>query len=195
MNNAAQFDGDSDLDSLRKDPRFAKIMQKVKDSASRPRLQVFAQTTERKRNRVLWFGNNQSPGQLAIEYGAVPWQDKFEEMVGSKETEGRKWRLGADFWTSLDTSIPMTVGGVKREGAFLLALHDAAKVRKLKLDGFVAHLLQGGIEIPMQHKGDADVTKNLHIEVELTDGQDKGEWRIAFGPHQLTAKVKVDLGN
>jgi len=35
----------------------------------------------------------------------------------------------------------------------------------------------------------------LPIEVALGNGQDKGEWRIAFGPHLLTAKTKIDLGN
>src|SRR5690606_13324872 len=186
---------------------FAKLMEKIKQGASQPQLQVFAQTTERKRNRTLWFGANSSPGQMAIEYGAVPWQDKFEKVIGSKAAVGKKWRLGCDFWTSLDTSIEMTVGGVKvapgyyyltleqRGEAFVLALHDAAEVRKLKLDGFVANLLQGGIEIPMQHQGDVDVTDALNIEIVLTKGQDQGEWRIAFGPHLLTAKVKVDLGS
>lgn len=207
MNNAAQFDGDNDLDSLRDDERFAKIMEMVKSSASKPRLQVFAQTTERKRNRIAWFGSNQSPGQLSIEYGAIPWQEKFAKMVGTDATMGKKWRLGADFWTSLDTSIGMKVGGVEvppgyyyltleqREAGFVLALHDAAAVKKRKLDGFVAHLLTGGIEIPMQHQDDAELADKLHIEVALTQGQDKGEWRIAFGPHLLTAKTKIDLGN
>jgi len=207
MNNAQQFEGDSDLDSLRDDERYAKIIEMVKASASKPRLQVFAQTTERKRNRIAWFGRNGSPGQLSIEYGAVPWQKKFAKMVGSESSMNRKWRLGADFWTSLDTSVAMKAAGVKvpagyyyltleqREAGFVLALHDAAAVKKQKLDGFVAHRLKGGIEIPMQHKDDAEVAANLHIEVALTEGQDQGQWRIAFGPHLLTAKTKIDLGN
>lgn len=207
MNNVQQFAGDADLDSLRGDERYAKIIEMVQASASKPRLQVFAQTTERKRNRIAWFGQNSSPGQLSIEYGAVPWQKKFAKMVGSEASMNRKWRLGADFWTSLDTSVAMQVAGVdvpagyyyltleQREAGFVLALHDAAAVKKQKLDGFVAHRLKGGIEIPMQHQDDAESAAKLHIEVALTEGQDEGQWRIAFGPHLLTAKTKIDLGN
>lgn len=205
MTNKQQFDGDTDLDSLRDDERYAKIIEMVKAAAKKPRLQVFAQTTERKRNRIAWFGQGGSPGQLSIEYGAVPWQKKFAKMVGSEASMNRKWRLGADFWTSLDTSVAMNVGGVdvpagyyyltleQREEGFVLALHDAAAVKKQKLDGFVAHRLKGGIEVPMQHKDDAAAADKLHIEVALTEGQDEGQFRIAFGPHLLSAKTKIDL--
>lgn len=207
MNNPQQFAGDRDLDSLRDDPRYAAVIAKVKENASKEQLQVFAQTTERKRNRLVWFANNRSPGQLSVEYGAVPWQAKFAAMVDDESTLGRKWRLGADFWTSLDTSLPMTVGGTeiapgyyyltleRREGgAFVLALHDAAKVKQRKLDAFVAHLLKGGIEVPMQHEAGADVAERLSIEFVLDEGQDRGHLRIAFGPHRLAAKAKVELG-
>ncbi|MCK5944261.1 MAG: tetratricopeptide repeat protein [Planctomycetes bacterium] len=207
MSNPQQFAGDADLDSLRDDPRFAKIVAAVKQNASKPRLQVFQQTTERKRNRLAWFGNNRSPGQLSIEYGAVPWQDKFAAMAEDEGMLGRKWRLGADFWTSLDTSVPLTIGGVavapgyyyltleRRASGFVLGLHDAAQVRAKKLDAFVAHLLKGGIEVPMQHAAADEVAERLAIEVALTNGKDRGELRIAFGPHRLTAKAAADLGN
>lgn len=207
MNDARQFAGDSDLDSLRKDPRYAAVMAKVKESASKPRLQVFVQTTERKRNRLVWFGNNSSPGQLSVEYGAVPWQDKFANMADDEGMLGRKWRLGADFWTSLDTSLPLTVGGTeiapgyyyltlerRKDDAFVLALHDAQKVKKLKLDAFVAHQLKGGIEVPMKHEGGAKVAERLSIEFVLDEGQDRGHLRIAFGPHRLAAAASIDLG-
>lgn len=208
MTNKQQFDGDSDLDSLRKDARFAKLMEKVAKSKSRPQLQVFSQTTQRKRNRVVWFGQDSSPGQFSIEYGAVPWQPKFGKAIGSEKFLGRKWRLGADFWTSLDTSLPMSIGGVdvppgyyyltleqRDEQSFVLALHDAGKVKKQKLDAFVAHVLQGGIEVPMKHTAGNEVAGKLAIEIKLSNGQDKGQCRIAFGPHLLTAKALIDLGN
>ena len=75
-----------------------------------------------------------------------------------------------------------------------MALHEAAAVKKQRLDAFQAPQLKGGIEIPMQHERVDEVAKQLQITLALADGgNSQGELRIAFGPLVLDAKVEVDL--
>ena len=208
FDNPDQFAQDSDMDNLRADPRFAKIVAKVEANATgRPRVQAFAQTVDRKRCRVAWFGRNGGAGQVSIEHAAVPWSDKLAAAVGSEKILGTKWRLGADFWTSLDSSLPLTVAGVdvpagyyyltleqRDADTFVLALHDAAAVRKTRLDGFQADKLEGGIEVPMQHQTGDEVAERLAITIAVEKGStDAGTLQIAFGPHTLTAGVTVEL--
>jgi hypothetical protein len=146
-------------------------------------------------------------GQVSVEHAAVPWNDAHAAVVGTEKILGRKWRLGANFWTSLDASLPLAIGGVevpagyyyltleqRAADTFVLALHDAAAVRKTKLDAFQADQLQGGIEVPMQHETGDEVADRLAITLAVEKGKnDKGTLRIAFGPHTLTAGVAVDL--
>ncbi|HEX5053368.1 MAG TPA: tetratricopeptide repeat protein [Planctomycetota bacterium] len=199
---------DSDLDSLRTDARFKKLEQALKAKAKGPAgVQAFAQTTERRSARVAWFGRAGSPGQLAIDYQPIPWNAKYDQALASGEYQGKKWRLGANFWTSLDTSIPLQFGAVevpagyyyltleqRDEKTFVLALHDAAAVKKLKLDAFQAEKLQGGIEVPMSHAVSDEEAKQLAIAVTPDKGSiESGALNIRFGGHVLSAAVGMKV--
>ncbi|MCA8966715.1 MAG: tetratricopeptide repeat protein [Planctomycetes bacterium] len=201
---------DTDMDAIRDDPRFAKILAKIEKNASgaaQP-LQVYVQTTARVRNRAAWFGKNGSPGQITIEHAALPWKDEYEARVGSEQLMGKKWRLGSDYWTSLDSSLPMKLAGVEVPAGyyfltleqrdaktFILALHDAAAVKKLKMDAYVADRLKGGIEVPLTHSTHDDVvveTLSIQLRIKPAD-QDHGTFDIEFGTHLLTAEATVAL--
>src|SRR6185503_4769990 len=92
----------------------AKAIDSIKaKAAGKAPVQAFAQNIERRNSRVAWFGKKGGAGQIAIDYSPVPWQDKYEKAAGSAEMQGKKWRLGADFWTRLDTSVDMKLGGVE----------------------------------------------------------------------------------
>lgn len=198
---------DVDFDGLRKDPRMAKIEAAVKAKGGAGQVQVFAQHVERRNARATWFGRKGSPGQIAIDYSPVAWTDKYEEVVASGKQKGKKWRLGSDFWTRLDTSFDMQFGGVtvpagyyyltleQRDGdAFVLALHDAAAVKKLKLDAFMAEKLTGGIEVAMTHGKTDAIAKTLAITVQMKAGsKTDGAVAIHFGGHELTAPFSVTL--
>src|SRR6185369_16095807 len=82
----AQLQGDSDFDSIRKDPRMSKLEAAIKakgDEGGAAGAQVFAQNVERKNARAAWFSKKGSPGQLSIDYSPVPWNDEYEEAVAS----------------------------------------------------------------------------------------------------------------
>ncbi len=202
----ATLQGDTDMDLIRKDPRFAKLETAVKGKPGTPAVQAFAQSVDRKNARMAWFSRAGSPGQIAIDYSPVVWKDSNEKAIASGKFNGQKWRLGSDFWTRLDT-MDMQLGGVavpagyyyltleQREGdSYVLALHDAAAVRKQKLDASAASKLQGGIEIPMTH-ATVDLAKALDIAIEMNDGsKTEGTISIHYGSHKVSAPfaVKID---
>lgn len=199
---------DPDMDALRDDARFKKIMAAIEKQAGPDRVQVFVITTPRKSARVAWFGRSGSPGQIAIDFTPVKWQDKYDEMAGSDKLIGKKWRFGADFWTSLDNSVDLEVGDVKipagyyyltleqREPSkFVLAAHDAAKVKQQRIDAFQADQLRGGIEVPLAHATGDEVAAELDIAIKVKSGsQDHGKFIVRFGGHVLTAPVLMHVG-
>ena len=156
------------------------------------------------------FGQGGSPGEIAIDYAVLDWKDSYEEAINSPKMAGKKWRFGKDFWTNLDTSFDVEIGGVavpagyyyltleKRTGdagdQYMLALHDAATIRKMKLDAFMADRMKDvGIEVPMQHKT-GEPSKQLEIALTMEQGsQDTGALNVRFGPHVLTAPLKLKL--
>ncbi|MFO1031482.1 MAG: tetratricopeptide repeat protein [Planctomycetota bacterium] len=198
---------DTDLASLRKDPRFA-ALQKVVTSKAAVATQVFAETTERRSSRVVWFGNGGSPGQVALDYCPVAWQEGIAAAIANGSLRGRKWRLGGDFWTTLDTSIELQFGAVhvpagyyyltleqRDETSYVLALHDAAATKKLRLDPVYADRLVGGLEIPLTHTTKTEKAKQLELELTLRPGtKSDGALAIRYGDHELTTPVtmKVD---
>ncbi|MCR9244183.1 MAG: DUF2911 domain-containing protein [bacterium] len=171
-------------------------------------MQVYVITTPRKSARVAWFSRTGSPGQISIDFAPIKWQDKYDEMVGSEKMMGKKWRLGADFWTAMDTSVDLSIGGQnvpagyyyltleqQAEDRFVLGVHNAAKVKKMKLDAYLAHRLPSGIEIPLTHSRSDAAEKELDIKIATKPGSlDHGKFRIAFGGHRLVAPVAMMVG-
>jgi tetratricopeptide (TPR) repeat protein len=205
-----QLQGDSDFDSIRKDPRMAKLESSLKAAAkgggnAQTYVQSGDQAVARKNVRVAWFSGKGSPGQLAFDFTPVPWNSQYEEGLAAGKFKNTKWRLGSDFWTRLDTSLDMQFGSVsvpagyyyltleQRDGDnYVLAFHDAAAVKKQKLDAFMAAKLQGGIEVPMTHKAIDDIAKNLDIAAEMKPGsKTDGVITIKFGGHALAAPFSV----
>jgi tetratricopeptide (TPR) repeat protein len=199
---------DKDIESLRSDARFKPIAEKVKAKAGRGGMPVFAPQTRRISQRVAAFGPDGVP-QLSLDYGPVPWNDKYDAVVGSEKFRGKKWRLGSDFWTSLDTSMPLTIGGVSIPVGYyyltltqltdnlVLGVHDAAEVKKQRLDAVLAaQSLQGGLEVPLQYEKGTDKADRLQIAIDIdpASGGKSGTLVIRFGPHSAKAKVEFGFG-
>ncbi len=202
--NVEHIENDSDMDGLRSDPRFQKVIAKMKTNPA-PRgaggFMVYTPVTERKGARLALFSQSGSPGQLAIDYGPVLWKDSYDQKVGDPAFAGRKWRFGRDYWTSLDSNLAIELGGVKvpaghyyltvqrnQDGAFQLDLHDASAVKAQKLDAFQCDKLGAGIVVPMTHGKVDDVQDKLAITLEM-DGQVKGELVVRYGPHRLACPL------
>lgn len=199
---------DSDLAGIRADPRFAKLAPRLAAKrAARPAQppRAFAVVTPRRCARAVWFDNvGNTPGQFAIDWTPVRWKPEFEKIVDAPASVGRHWRLGGDFWTKLDTSLALDVGGVAIEPGeyyltlrnlgerrFFLCVHDTAPVRAQRLDASQVHRLKGGREIPLALTTGDEVSDELAFRCAFGGTDTAGEIVLRFGPHTLRTKVAV----
>jgi tetratricopeptide (TPR) repeat protein len=202
-----QLNGDEDFKTIRNDPRFAKIEAAVKAKAGAGSATVYEQCVDRKNARVVWFTKRGAPGQIAVDWSPVPWRPEFAEGVKTGKFTGQKWRLGADFWTRIDTSLDLRFGDTvvpagyyyltleqKSADTIVLAFHDPVAVRKAKLDAFMSAKLSGGIEVAMKHTTGDNVAETLAFTIAMNDGsKTDGELGIRFGDHTLVAPFTVKL--
>ncbi|MEZ5962642.1 MAG: tetratricopeptide repeat protein [Planctomycetota bacterium] len=197
---------DTDMDVLRSEPRYKEIVAHIEQNASRPAaVQVFAGTFERKLTRMVLFSGRGSVGGVSIAYGQPEWQDKYEEMIDSPKVQNRRWRFGKDEWTTLDASVPVTLGDrelpagvyyltLERKGeAFFMAALDPATVHASTIDPFVAHQTTGGIEVALKHERTDVSAPRLEIKLKESMGgkPGTGELIVRFGPHQLSTPVAL----
>jgi len=161
--------------------------------------------------RVLYWNvaKNQAAGQFAIDYGRPVWKSTYEDPVKFDQmTKGKVWRMGSNFWTTLDTSIPLKISGREvRPGYYYLALQrsadgaswslvfiDPAKVRGVRLDAFEVARAPIWFEIPIT------ITKPAAKPEQLTLGLSypkenirKVTLTVAWGNLALTAPVEAEV--
>lgn len=200
-----QLDGDDDLKSLRADPRYAKLKDAMAKGAAQ--VQVFEQVIARKNARAAWFTRKDSPAQIAIDWSPVKWKPEFDTQLQAGKFVGKNWRLGADFWTRLDTSVDMQCGETKVPAGyyyltlaqkdadhFVLTLHDPVAIKKRKLDAYQAEGLRGGLDLALTHGVADDGVDQLEFAVNMEPGSTTaGTMTIRFGSHVLTTPFAVAL--
>jgi len=163
----------------------------------------YAENSARGATRIFyWFGPD-SAGQVAIHYGRPRWQAQYGQFLG--KPSNKRWRLGENFWTTLDTNMELTVGGVKvptgqyhmvlqnvpKRGLELVLL-DPALVRKQRLDAYEASKTSGGLRIPLSMQVAKVRAGRLAMELTVDRKQrDRGELAITFGSHLLRAEVQM----
>lgn len=144
------------------------------------------------------------PAQFAVQYGAPPWKDEYDAQAG-KIKAGQRVRLGKDFWTELDTNVPLTIAGQelapnqyyllleRGEGdGWKLIAAEASEIRAKHLDAFQSEHVTGGIAIPMTYSKAAESTDEMLLQFQMPrDGSPR--FIIQWGPHQLAADVIPEL--
>jgi tetratricopeptide (TPR) repeat protein len=202
---ASHIAEDTDMDALRDEPRFKEIVAKIeKNSTQSPRVQTFAGSFDRKLARMVLFAGQGSIGGVSISYGQVDWKDKYDEMIASPKYQGHRWRLGKDEWTTLDTSVPLTIGDAEispgiyyltlahKDGKFVLAAIDPASVHAHTIDPYLAHKTTGGTEVVLAHEETDAVAEQLTIKLASAMGAvGKGELVVRFGKHKLSAPIAL----
>src|SRR5208283_2719107 len=82
---------------------------------------------DRASTRVLYWNRLQhaAAGQFAIDYGRPVWKSVYEDPVKfGQMTKGKVWRMGSNFWTTLDTCLPLKISGKDVPvGYYYLGLH------------------------------------------------------------------------
>ncbi|HLU40227.1 MAG TPA: tetratricopeptide repeat protein [Planctomycetota bacterium] len=198
---AEHMRSDSDMDSLRSDPRYREIAAEVeKNATSSANVQVYAGSFDRKLARLVVFSGQGSAGALAISYGQPRWQERFDEIVRSEKFRDQRWRFGKDEWTTLTATVPLEIAGKElpagiyyltlahRDPEFVLAALDPNEVHARSLDPYMARMTTGGIEVALKHERVDEIAERLEIRlVESMGSPGAGELVVRFGPHKLSA--------
>ena len=164
----------------------------------------YPETSQRGSARIFyWFGSD-SAGQVSIDYGQPRWNPKFASFL--TQPSGTRWRFGENSWTTLDTNMPLEIGGVEVPvGAYYVVLEhtkadgvrmvllDPDVVRTRRLDAYEAKKTSGGIAIPLDVETREFVEGRLAIELAVDRSKrDVGELEIRFGPYALSAAVRME---
>ena len=195
----ASFLMDDDLRDLHADSQF----QDLAASLPSTRAQPSTPAPPRACARLAYFGFG-APGQLAVDYGPVPWKQPYAKALADGKYDGQRWRLGRDFWTTLDTSMRLRVGETvleagqyylvldKRPDGHALIVLDPATIRSQQVDASSAGQTTGGVAIPLEHELRAGETGDLSFSFEMGEvDTGKGDLVIRFGPHELRAPLSV----
>jgi hypothetical protein len=172
-------------------------------------IQVFGgQPDERASTRIL-YETDKAIGEFAIDYGRPVWKKQYEDpAIFDKMTRGKVWRLGKDFWTTLDTSLPLSITGREVSiGYYYLGLHrsedgatwslvflDPVEIRSSKLDAFEINKAPIAFRVPVNvEKGSETVDKLTLLLSHQKQNITSVTLRIAWGKLHLNAPIEVLL--
>jgi len=159
---------------------------------------------------TLWNNEkNMGAGQFAIDYGRPVWRKEYEETGNfDKMTKGKVYRLGSNFWTTLDSDMPLTIAGKTiPEGSWYLGLHrsedgatwslvfiDPAKARAAHIDASEIERAPIAHKAPMTVEQAAESKDKLTIDLVFQKGNLKDvTLKIAWGKMQLSAPIQVPI--
>jgi hypothetical protein len=168
-------------------------------------LQVFGGEAPRMAaTRIFW--DNGPVGMVCIQYGQPEWKAEYDGMLG--KLVGQSLRLGKDFWTTLNTSCALTVGGTKipagsyylglkcdEDGGFHLLVLRAEPADAKGWAPFMPEQWQPDFAIAMKKDKVAESAAKMAIAL---GGGEKSPTAltlsIQWGTHRLSAPVAVHLG-
>jgi hypothetical protein len=191
---------------------FVVQAQENKPQKPRPKIGVFgSDSPERGTTRVGYWNNekNQGAGQFAIDYGRPVWKKDYEDTAKfDAMTKGKVYRLGSNFWTTLDTDMPLTIAGKTiPAGSWYLGLHrsddgatwslvfiDPAKARAAHIDASEIERAPVSFKAPMTADPSGEMKDKLTIDLVFQRGDLKNvKLKIAWGTIQLSAPIEVPM--
>jgi len=190
------------------------VMLAASAAAQQPKSAIVAEggtPDDRASARVLYWNEktNSAAGEVAIDYGRPVWKKEYEDPAKfDAMTKGKVWRMGSNYWTGLDTSLPLKIGG-KRVGvgyyylglrrsadgaSWSLAFLDPAKVRRARLDGFEIGKASVEFEAPMSIETASTAVEKLTITLSYPkEDPKKVTLKVAWGNLVLTSPIEVSL--
>lgn len=177
----------------------------------KPRYSVFGGTPdERACVRVEFMDNEKKVlQQFAIDYGTPVWKKEYEDAAKfDAMTKGKVWRFGSNFWTRLDTNLPLKIAGKSvpigiwylglrrsQDGAqWSMVFIHPAKARSASMDAFFINEAPIEMEVPLTFDKATEIKEKLTVM--LTPQKDSVKnltLRISWGQLQLRAPVEVSL--
>lgn len=166
---------------------------------------------ERASARVLYWNTSKeaAAGQLAIDYGRPVWKSVYDDAARfDAMTRGKTWRLGSNFWTTLDTSLPLKMSGREvAPGYYYLGLHrsadgskwslaffDPMEMRAVDLDAFNVNRARPRFEVPMSMAETGSKAEKLTLTLSYPEN-DMGRvtLKVAWGTLTLTTPIRVTV--
>lgn len=167
---------------------------------------------ERGSARVLYWDTRADTafGQFAIDYGRPAWKKAYEDPATfDRMTKGKVWRLGSNWWTVLDTQLPLKIAG--REvgpGSYFLGLErggdgatwslvfiDPVKVRQARLDAFQIERAAVMFRIPTTVESPDSLAEKLTIVLSYPRENPRNvKMTISWGKLQVSAPIEVTVG-
>jgi Protein of unknown function (DUF2911) len=182
------------------------------ENKPRPKIVAFgSDSPERGTTRVGYWNNekNMGAGQFAIDYGRPVWRKEYEDTAKfDAMTKGKVYRLGSNFWTTLDTDMPLTIAGKTiPAGNWYLGLHrsedgatwslvfiDPAKARAAHVDASEIERAPIAYRAPMTVEQAAEAKDKLTIDLIFQKGALMDvTLKIAWGKMQMSAPVQVPM--
>ena len=179
---------------------------------ARPKIIAFgSDSPERGTTRVGYWNNekNMGAGQFAIDYGRPVWRKEYEDTAQfDKMTRGQVYRLGSNFWSTLDTDMPLNIAGKPiPAGLWYLGLHrsedgatwslvfiDPMKARAAHIDASEIARAPIAFKVPMTVEQAKEMKEKLTIELTWIKPNNKDvTLRIAWGKMQLSAPIQVPV--
>jgi len=168
---------------------------------------------ERGLSRVLyWNDQTDSPiAAVSVDFGRPNWNRQLDDPARFDAlTKGRVWRLGNDYWTTLDSNVPIKIAG--REipvGLWYLGLHrsddgsswslafiDPVKARKSRLDPHAMNTAPVEFRVPLTIEQSSSFAEKLTLVLAADKANIKNvAFRISWGKLQLMAPMQVLLEN
>ena len=168
---------------------------------------------ERGTSRVLYWNQDKdiAAGAITVEFGRPVWRKEYEESGRfDAMTKGKVWRLGNNYWTILDSNLPIKVAGRdipiglwylgldrSPDGkTWSLAFIDPVKARRGRHDGFTMETVPVEFKVPMTTAQPAGLTEKLTMTLTAAkEDMKKVTLRVAWGRLELTAPIQVVLEN
>ena len=157
--------------------------------------------------RMLLASPNFAPvGLVCIQYGQPAWSAEHQAKLDAMK--GENARLGKDYWTTLNTSCALTIGGTKvaagsyylglkvdAEGAFHLLVISSATADAKKWAPWSGAELKADFTCPLTRTATATEAALLKISLGEVKKEAPAEmtFSIQWGKHQLAAPVVAEL--
>lgn len=184
----------------------------AQENKPRPKIIAFgSDSPERGTTRVGYWNNekNMGAGQFAIDYGRPVWRKEYEDTANfDKMTKGKVYRLGSNFWTTLDSDMPLTIAGKSiPAGLWYLGLHrstdgatwslvfiDPSKARSAHIDASEIERAAIAHRAPMTATQSSELKEKLTIDLVIQKGNLKDvTLKIAWGRMELSAAIQVSI--
>ncbi len=151
------------------------------------------------------FWDNGPVGMVCVQYGQPAWKAEYDTMLDT--LKGKQLRLGKDFWTTLNSSVALTIGETKveagsyylalkcdAEGAFHLLLLKAEAADKQGFAPFVPDAMKADYTCPMKRTATETSVDKMTMDF-ATDEKDTSRmtFTVAWGKHLLSVPVQVHL--